>query len=125
MAAKDLSTTSAYPTLGVDATMPQCRPSLADDTSPIPTQSQYPVWYFFYGTLANPVVLGRLLGVEPLYKDASIQGGILKMWGGKYKALVDSPGGIVHGAAFLVQDQEGGYSPLLRDGKVRSCEMRH
>ncbi|KAI0426708.1 hypothetical protein F5Y09DRAFT_333923 [Xylaria sp. FL1042] len=60
IAAKELSTTSSYPTLEVD----------------------YPIWYFFYRTLADPAVLGRLLGVEPLL-----------------------PNGIVHGSAFLVQDQ--------------------
>ncbi|KAI1744675.1 hypothetical protein F4680DRAFT_233339 [Xylaria scruposa] len=106
MAAKDLSTISAHPTLGIDATMPQFRPFSADDWSLTPAQNQYPVWYFFYGTLADPAVLSRLLGVEPSYKDASIQGGILNMWGGKYKALIDRPGSIVHGAAFLVQDQD-------------------
>ncbi|KAI0545604.1 hypothetical protein F4679DRAFT_599344 [Xylaria curta] len=106
MAAKDLSTISAYPTLGIDATMPQFRPSSADDCSLTPAQSQYPVWYFFYGTLAHPDILGRLLGVEPSYEDASVQGGVLKTWGGKYKALVDCPGGIVHGAAFLVEDKD-------------------
>ncbi|KAI0600513.1 hypothetical protein F4775DRAFT_599170 [Biscogniauxia sp. FL1348] len=106
-AAKELSTTSAYPTLGVDATMPQHRPSAANDLSLFPSQNQYPVWYFFYGTLADSAVLGRLLGVEPVYyKDASVRGGILKTWGGKYKAMVDSPGEVVHGHAFLVQDQD-------------------
>ncbi|TRX90956.1 hypothetical protein FHL15_008161 [Xylaria flabelliformis] len=106
IAAKDLSTASAHPTLGIDATMPQFRLSSADDWILTPAQSQYPVWYFFYGTLADPTVLGRLLGVEPSYEDASVRGGILKTWGGKYKVLIDAPGGIVHGAAFLVQDQD-------------------
>ncbi|KAI0529949.1 hypothetical protein GGR58DRAFT_518840 [Xylaria digitata] len=105
IAAKELSTTSAYPTLGIDATMPQYRLSSADDPALVPSQIQYPVWYFFYGTLADPVVLGRLLGVEPSYKDATVHRGILKTWGGKYKALVNIPGKIVHGNAFLVQDQ--------------------
>ncbi|KAI0183105.1 hypothetical protein EV127DRAFT_301309, partial [Xylaria flabelliformis] len=89
IAAKDLSTDSAHPTLGTDVTMPQFRLSSADDWILTPAQSQYPVWYFFYGTLADPTVLGRLLGVEPLYEDASVRGGILKSWGGKYKALID------------------------------------
>ncbi|KAI1354490.1 hypothetical protein F5Y01DRAFT_302496 [Xylaria sp. FL0043] len=105
MAAKELSTTSAYPSLGVDITMPQHRPFSADIKSFVPSQNQYPVWYFFYGTLADPEVLGRLLGVEPRYKDATVFGGALKTWGGKYKAMTDSPGAVVHGSAFLVRDQ--------------------
>ncbi|KAF2963944.1 hypothetical protein GQX73_g9620 [Xylaria multiplex] len=105
IAAKELSATSAYPTLGVDATMPQYRPSSADDPALVPSQGQYPVWYFFYGTLADSAVLGRLLGIEPSYKHAMVHGGILRMWGGKYKALVNSSGGVVHGSAFLVQDE--------------------
>ncbi|KAI1282207.1 hypothetical protein F5Y07DRAFT_410800 [Xylaria sp. FL0933] len=105
MAAKELSATSAYPTLGVDATMPQNRPSSANITSFVPSQNQYPVWYFFYGTLADPEVLGRLLGVEPLYKDATVSGGTLKTWGGKYQAMTDCPGAVVYGSTFLVRDQ--------------------
>ncbi|KAI1429833.1 hypothetical protein F5Y12DRAFT_709836 [Xylaria sp. FL1777] len=105
IAAKELSTISAYPTLGIDATMPQNRPSLEYNKRLIPSQNQYPVWYFFYGTLADPAVLGRLLGVKPSYEDATVHGGILTTWGGKYKALIDSPGGVVHGSAFLVQNQ--------------------
>ncbi|KAI1126454.1 hypothetical protein F5Y10DRAFT_267117 [Nemania abortiva] len=106
VAAKQLSATSIYPTLGIDSTMPQNRPSSAGDPSLLPSQNQYPVWYFFYGTLADPAVITHLLGVEPSYKDASVQGGVLKMWGGRYKALVDSPGGVAHGHALLVQNQD-------------------
>ncbi|KAI1737151.1 hypothetical protein F4680DRAFT_460673 [Xylaria scruposa] len=109
MAMKDLSTTSAYPTLGLDALMPQFRPSSIKDH------------YFFYGTLANSTVLGRLLGVVPLHKDASVQGGILKTWRGKYKAMVDSLGGIVHGSAFLVQDQN--QEEILRCYETESYEV--
>lgn len=106
VAAKELSKTSAFPTLGLDSTMTQYRPSSADDPSLLPSQTQYPVWYFFYGTLADPEVLNRLLGVKPEYKAASVRGGTLHTWGGKYKALVDCPGRLVHGHAFLVQDQD-------------------
>ncbi|KAH9895469.1 hypothetical protein F4778DRAFT_273656 [Xylariomycetidae sp. FL2044] len=108
-AAKNLSADSAYPTLGIDPTLPQHRLCSAHGNDPklIPSQTQYPVWYFFYGTLADPAVLRRLLGVEPVYREASVQGGILTTWGGKYKALIDRPrGGVVHGSAFLVEDSE-------------------
>ena len=91
-AQKDLSSFSAYPTLGRDATMPQHRSSGADDPKLLPGQDQYPVWYFFYGTLADPAVLERLLGYEPSYRQASVTGGALKTWGGKYNALIDAPG---------------------------------
>ncbi|KAI5924752.1 hypothetical protein F4810DRAFT_718970 [Camillea tinctor] len=138
-AAKELSASSAYPTLGIDATMPQHRPSSADDPSLVPSQDQYPVWYFFYGTLADPTVLSRLLGVKPSYRNASVHGGSLTTWGGKYKALVDSPGKAVHGHAFLVEDVEqeealccyetGKYEVvrcelILEDKKVRGLTFR-
>ncbi|KAI0449351.1 hypothetical protein F5B21DRAFT_520335 [Xylaria acuta] len=127
MAAKNLSATSAYPTLGIDTLMPQFRPSFAGDQVLAPFQSQYPVWYFFYGTLADSSVLGRILGVDPSYEDASVQGGILKLWGGKYKALMDSPGEVVHGSAFLVQDRD--QEEILRcyeteNYEVVRCELK-
>ncbi|KAI0846258.1 hypothetical protein F5Y00DRAFT_272202 [Daldinia vernicosa] len=106
-AEKDLSTKSAYPTLGIDTTMPQHRLCSNDDPKLVPAQNQYPVWYFFYGTLADPSVLKRLLGIDPSYCPASVVGGVLKTWGGKYKALVDAPSGkTVRGQAFLVKNQE-------------------
>ncbi|KAF3063505.1 hypothetical protein GL218_01826 [Daldinia childiae] len=106
---KDLSTKSAYPTLGIDTTMPQHRLCSNDDPKLVPAQNQYPVWYFFYGTLADPSVLKRLLNIniDPSYCPASVVGGVLKTWGGKYKALVDAPNNkAVQGQAFLVKDQE-------------------
>jgi len=104
---KSLSSTSLAPTLGVDvdATLPHLRID-STATEPRPTQSQYPVWYFFYGTLADPEVLKRLLGVDPIYRPASVTGGRLTEWGGKYKALIDAPGSVVEGAAFMVESEE-------------------
>jgi hypothetical protein len=65
---KDLSSISAHPTLGVDSTLPQYR---ATDSSTVftPTQDQYPVWYFFYGSLADADILLRRLS---LFQTASI-----------------------------------------------------
>ncbi|KAI1373011.1 hypothetical protein F4677DRAFT_462571 [Hypoxylon crocopeplum] len=67
-----------------------------------------PVWYFFYGTLGNPEVLKRLLGCEPSYHPATLTGGVLKTWAGKYKALVDAfdDRAEVAGQAFLVYNKE-------------------
>lgn len=105
-AKKELSDCSAYPTLGYDTTLPQHRPG--NLTSYIPSQDQYPVWYFFYGTLGTPEVLKSLLGYDALYVQAKVHGGILKTWGGKYNALIDAPKArsIVQGQAFLVQNCE-------------------
>jgi hypothetical protein len=111
-AEKELSRNSLHPTLGIDATMPQHRHSANSEI--LPTQDQYPVWYFFYGTLADPLVLKRLLGLsdEPDYQPARVRGGTLTTWGGKYRALVDGPATgpdpSVQGRAFLVKtrDQE-------------------
>lgn len=109
VANKDLFKTSIYPTLGCDATFPQNRITGDDDQRLLPAQNEYPVWYFFYGTLADPDVLRQQLGVEVNYREASIKCGVLKTWGGKYKALVDARDGKappVKGKAFLVKDKE-------------------
>jgi hypothetical protein len=42
-AEKDLSAHSAYPTLGLDSTLPQYRPA-AHDTVFLPKQDEYPIW---------------------------------------------------------------------------------
>ncbi|KAI0880791.1 uncharacterized protein GGS22DRAFT_197360 [Annulohypoxylon maeteangense] len=107
-AEKDLSVVSAYPSLGIDTTMPQHRPVSTEDLKLCPAPNQFPVWYFFYGTLADPAVIKRLLGCEPSYRPASLTRGALKTWGGKYKALVDAfdDRAEVQGHAFLVQSQE-------------------
>ncbi|KAF5253254.1 hypothetical protein FANTH_1850 [Fusarium anthophilum] len=106
-ARKDLSSTSLYPTLGLDTTLPQFRPGPA--TRPLPAQNEYPVWYFFYGTLADPSVLSKLFGsdFQAQYTAAKIRDGALKTWG-QYNALVDDPSGInlVRGQAFLVESRE-------------------
>ncbi|KAF5017106.1 hypothetical protein F66182_11013 [Fusarium sp. NRRL 66182] len=107
LASKELSSTSPYPTLGLDSTLPQYR--LGPDVTPYPAQNQYPVWYFSYGTLTDPSVISKLFGSEfqPQYHAAMIRGGVLKTWG-KYNALVDdaSRAGLVHGQAFLVHTRQ-------------------
>ncbi|KAH7254669.1 hypothetical protein B0J15DRAFT_512887 [Fusarium solani] len=93
VARKELSANSIYPTLGND--------------SPQPTQHEYPVWYFFYRTLAQSDVLSDLVGTDPVYHDAKIRGGVLESWG-NYKALNDDPSqrNTVHGKTFLVTCEE-------------------
>ena len=106
-AKKELSSTTAYPTLGVDTTLPQHRACNGDDTF-LPKQDQYPVWYFFYGTLGDPEMLCRLLALDaPSLRTATICGGVIKTWCGKYKALVDaSTTSLVVGWAFQVTSWE-------------------
>jgi hypothetical protein len=106
-AKKDLCADSFAPTLSLDATLPQNR--LIDNLhTPLPTQDQYPVWYFFYGTLGDPRVLTQQLGIdEPELVPAHIENGRLGTWAGKYKALVDTwTPAKVCGKAFLVRDRE-------------------
>ncbi|KAL9093521.1 MAG: hypothetical protein Q9165_003916 [Trypethelium subeluteriae] len=105
-AAKDLCQDTPYPTLGLDPTLPQNRPG-QHQTLYYPRQDQYPVWYFFYGTLAEPDRLVGLLGLEesPVLKSASVTGGTVKTWQGKYKTVVDGPGKI-QGWAYQVQTKD-------------------
>lgn len=90
--------------------MPQHRPDSENDPKLVPKQDQYPVWYFFYGTLGDPVRLRRLLslGNEPSYVSAKIRG-TLGAWAGKYLAVKDSvqgTGDLVQGRAFRVESQD-------------------
>lgn len=105
-AEKNLSPDSLHPTLGVESTLPQFRGINAS-----PHNDEYPVWYFFYGTLADPDILTLVTGVEePRLIPAHISGGVLKTWGGKYKALVDQrghrKGSKVAGHAFCVESEK-------------------
>ena len=120
-AEKSLPPFCRYRTLGVpDCTMPQFRLPDDDDGLPRrPAQDEYPVWYFFYGTLAMPEVLGRVLHLQ-LDGDGDgvggrglhaveIEGGRLAAWGGgKYKALVhaEEPNAKVVGVAYMVKSRE-------------------
>ncbi|KAI1753120.1 hypothetical protein F4782DRAFT_498386 [Xylaria castorea] len=110
-AEKDLSAICRFPTLGIDTTMPQHR--VENKERPAPGQDEYPVWYFFYGTLADKDILGRLLqrhdGIDQAaLRPAYVLGGKLATLG-KYRALVHEYGlreEPVAGSAFLVQTRE-------------------
>ncbi|KAK7706760.1 hypothetical protein SLS57_009570 [Botryosphaeria dothidea] len=107
-AAKELSPGSAHPTLGVDATLPQHRAESARCVF-APRQDEWPVWYFFYGTLGEPGRLTSLLGLaegeEAVLERAAVRDGRLRTWGGRYKALVDGEGR-VEGWAYRVRSAE-------------------
>lgn len=107
---KKLSSCSVAPTLGCghDITLPQHR---ADDSQHQfhPAQDEYPVWYFFYGTLANAEFLAQKLDLErlPNLRPAIVKGGIISNWGGKYKALKNGPPtATVNGWAYIVTSEE-------------------
>ena len=57
-AAKDLSATSCYPSLGIDSTLPQHR-AKDDEETFAPAQTEYNVWYFFYGKVSTLSCLAR------------------------------------------------------------------
>ena len=136
-AAKDLSSTSIYPTLGKDATLPQHRlntlnTSTAHAKSPSPLQNTSPVCYFIYGTLAEPECLARVLElpveeVAPKLVAASVSGGAMEMWG-QYNAMVDSSASdTVRGKAFRVETEEQEDSLRLYETKayeVVRCSIR-
>lgn len=106
-ALKSFDSRTCYPTLGISSTtLPQFRPSSIEESFR-PRQDEYPVWYFFYGTLADEAILSRLLNLSgPLdLREAIVRGGKVKSLGG-YNAMVDgSASDVVHGKAYLVEDQ--------------------
>lgn len=108
IAAKVFDESSRHATLGRDATMPQFRFGAPPDRESIMQQDQYTVWYFFYGTLMEPDILGHQIGVALdaiKLQKAVVFGGRLTTWGA-YRALIDGEAGdSVKGAALLIQSQ--------------------
>ncbi|KAJ3493963.1 hypothetical protein NLG97_g4389 [Lecanicillium saksenae] len=131
IAKKDLDINSRYPTLGIKSTLPQHRADSNADCFE-PAQNEYPVRYFFYGTLADRAVLARVLGIvneESIrYDKAEVHGAILTSWAGKYKGLVDGDQGAkVSGAMYWVScHQEEEALRIYETGKyeVVRCTMR-
>lgn len=138
LAKKDLSPDSLYPTLGLDSTLPQYRVSasirkLGANVSqsafsrelpfcPV-LPDECPVWYFFYGTLAEPDRLTSVLSLSeaeyPVLVPALVSGGLIKSWQGKYRALVDGlESDAVHGSAYKVTSED-------REMALRIYETKH
>ncbi|CAG8982675.1 hypothetical protein HYALB_00000953 [Hymenoscyphus albidus] len=128
---KELSDDSLYPTLGKDATLPQYRPQdphlLDKCPSYLPSQHTFPVWYFFYGTLASVPKLRSLLGLSenetPVLHPGTVTGGRMKTWGkGKYNALVNGrETDCVQGSAFQVLSEE--HEDSLRKYETSAYEV--
>ena len=101
-----------------DATLPHHRPNACrKDTV---QAAEYPVAYFFYGTLVSTERLSRLFGV-PTAQIGRFERGILldgrvRTWAGKFRALVDSPGGRVEGSVFIVNSAEEEYALRVYEG---------
>ncbi|OBT64945.1 hypothetical protein VE03_05682 [Pseudogymnoascus sp. 23342-1-I1] len=129
MAYKELSSQSYYPTLGKETTLPQFRPQDSHLLSASPsfgrTQTQFPVWYFFYGTLASVPKLCTLLSGDdiPILYEASVIGGKMETWGnGKYKALVNGPEeSCIKGSAYRVMSEE--HEDALRKYETDAYEV--
>lgn len=127
VARKELSEYSLAPVLGYDTTLPHHRLAVP----PRPANDEFPVWYFFYGTLASPETLQRLLGHiddgDEAREDyelypARVSGARLGTWGGKYNALVDGPEEAeVPGMAFEVRTQE--HEEVLRSYETCAYEV--
>jgi len=103
--------TGELPLLGRDGTLPQHRP----DIPARPTERllpEFPVLYFFYGTLADPARLERLFGVPAdelrALRPAVLLDGRVRIWAEKFKALVDELGAVVDGVVYACAsvDQE-------------------
>ncbi|THY35801.1 hypothetical protein D6D01_01011 [Aureobasidium pullulans] len=122
MASKDLQNTSASPTLGIkEPTLPQYRPYKPTD---LIQQNQFPIYYFFYGTLAESEILQRVLELGeqvPVLQKAYVKGAEIKMMG-RYRGLEDSEvEARVDGWAFLVEDE--GQEMKLRVYETRMYEV--
>ncbi|ATY63497.1 oxidoreductase domain containing [Cordyceps militaris] len=93
IAMKKLSDISRYLTLGIESTLPQYRAETSTECFR-PAQNEYPVPYFFYGTLADRAVLARVIGVSDEgsieYESAMVSGAALSTWANKYLGLVNS-----------------------------------
>ncbi|KAI4180342.1 MAG: hypothetical protein L6R41_007288, partial [Letrouitia leprolyta] len=123
MARKDLDNDSLYPTLGIDSTLPQYRGLPGSGTV---KQNDYPVWFFFYGTLgyADLLRLQDLLDLDhlPEVQRAHIERARLESWGGKYKALLDGPlDAILEGIAYEVEYAE--HEETLRCYETENYEV--
>ncbi|KAH7417467.1 hypothetical protein BKA64DRAFT_636829 [Cadophora sp. MPI-SDFR-AT-0126] len=131
LAYKELSSSSLYPTLGIDTTLPQFRaqdPHLLEHAPSFgQTQDQFPVWYFFYGKLASAPKLCSLLSLPedelPVLHKASVTGGKMETWGnGKYNALVDAPeSSRINGWAYQVMSEE--HEDSLRKYETAAYEV--
>jgi hypothetical protein len=111
LAHKDLGV--ELPLLGRDPTLPHHRPCFSDSLIAIKHHvCEYPVLYFFYGTLADPARLARLFGVcaseLQILRPAVLLDGRIRTWAGKYRALIDEPGTMVNGFVYACTsvDQE-------------------
>ena len=89
-------------------------PLIDTASSPAPASTaralhDYPVPYFFYGTLADPAFLAGKLELEdvPVLQRGTIRGYKVKMWG-KYKALIGGQGRgeVVEGWVYMVKTKE-------------------
>ncbi|KAM3538422.1 hypothetical protein ARSEF1564_008650 [Beauveria bassiana] len=100
---------SRYPTLGIDSTLPQHRAQFTTDYFQ-PQQNEYPVRYFFYGTLADRDVLARVIGVPDesiQYEPAMLPRAVLTSWAGKYRGVVDGgPEDEVEGVVYWVKSRD-------------------
>ncbi|KAL9023941.1 MAG: hypothetical protein Q9196_006869 [Gyalolechia fulgens] len=120
---KDLSNVSSHPTIGIDSSLPQHR--MRDlNQSFFPRQTEYPVWYFFYGTLTDPDTLQKCISISylPNLIPASIKGGRLRSWRRKYNALIDGPADAeVDGYAYRVESSD--HEDSLRFRETQAYEV--
>lgn len=125
LAEKSLCNDSYAPTLSIDATLPQNRPSSAQYAFK-PAQGDFPVWYFFDGPLADPKKLFVILRLthNQEYHPSTVRDGRLLSW----NALTDANGRCsdeVLGKAFLVHHEGGRIHLIFRHRQVRSCAMQY
>jgi len=106
---------------GKDPTMPQHRPAFSPAAA-------FPIWYFFYGTLAEPEILAKVLETDdiPPLKAASVKGYKLgKMESYKVLEEVEDAESKVDGWAFSVANEEDATKlAIYETGAYASVDVR-
>lgn len=108
MAPQALQNASTTSVLGLDTRMPQKYTEEPEYRSS-PAQDEYPVWYFLYENSVGLEELQRRLHLAdlPVYSGASVEGGRIKQYRGKYGALVDADEeSTQNGKAYLIPSKE-------------------
>ena len=90
---------------------------------------EYPVPYFFYGSLVDPLLLVEMLALPSpaVLKEAKVRGGQVMCWSGQQCVLIDAcKKETVEGWVFVVENKEWEDKLLMHEGanyEVVRCKI--